>query len=75
MSTFEEHRQASIAQAIAKVDFPQIAQTALERWLNGRVAEGEAQLGPAGGSNREVKVVVLTYGFAWNNRVAETACR
>jgi hypothetical protein len=59
MSAFEQHRQANIAEAVAKVDFPQIAQTALQLRLNRRVAEGKAQLGPTNAIDRQVEIVLV----------------
>ncbi|HTN73443.1 MAG TPA: hypothetical protein VMO00_20340 [Methylomirabilota bacterium] len=73
MSAFEQHRQSSIAEAIGKVDFPQIAQTALQRRLGETISEAEAETATIPGVGRQVEVVVLSYGFAWGP-VDNTAC-
>jgi hypothetical protein len=74
MSAFEQHRQANIAEAIAKVDFPQITQAALERRLSETYAVTAEQTARVLEPERTVEVVVLSYGFAWNSRATETAC-
>lgn len=68
MSAFERHRQASIAEAIAKVDFPNIAQVALQRRLGGFEGEADADY------ERGVEVVVLSYGFTWAPGASDRAC-
>ena len=71
-SAFEKYRQSNIAEAIAKVDFPRIAQAALQRRLGQTVAEAEAETGTIPGAERQVEVVVLSYGFAWET--SDSAC-
>ena len=70
---FEKHRQSAIVEAISKVDFPQIAQTALQRRLDESIlsAEPETKIIPV--VERQVEVVVLSYGFVWSG-VPDTAC-
>jgi hypothetical protein len=73
MSAVEQSRQSSIVEAIAKVDFPRIAQTALERRL-GAIAAGSEAAETIPDMERHVEVVVLNYGFAWDSAARDTAC-
>jgi len=62
----EGHRQSIIAESVAKVDFPSLAQTALRRRL-------KAEAGALDETNeRRVEVVVLGYGFIGQH--GENAC-
>jgi hypothetical protein len=74
MFGIEKYRQSNIVEAIAKVDFPQIAQKALQRRLGQPVAEGETETGPISGAERQVEVLVLSYGFAWAPDASDSAC-
>ena len=74
MLAFEQHRQASIAEAIAKVDLPQIVQNALQRRLVDLLGQSIIALSSDLDIEREVEVVILSYGFLWNANVPDTAC-
>jgi hypothetical protein len=71
---FEQHRQASIAEAIAKVDLPKIVETALRRRLVSLLDESIVAPSSDLDIEREVEVVILSYGFLWNSAVPDTAC-